>query len=121
MAGWLLLLLTTAVVYRPAVPGAGAFEAWDQARVYVPLQVSNARQRSDGEIPLWFRHGFLGYPLQGENECSGVYPPAAVVRSTRASSSPPTTNAAPAIFDHPIGSLSQMVATVIAATGIRLE
>jgi len=78
LAGWLLLLLTTAVVYRPAVTGDGAFEAWDQARVYVPLQVSNARQRSDGEIPLWFRHGFLGYPLQGENECSGVYPPAAV-------------------------------------------
>ncbi|HAA62000.1 MAG TPA: hypothetical protein DCE39_13830, partial [Planctomycetaceae bacterium] len=78
LAGWLLLLLATAAIYRPAVTGDGAFEAWDQARVYVPLQVSNARQRSAGEIPLWFRHGFLGYPLQGENECSGVYPPAAV-------------------------------------------
>jgi hypothetical protein len=78
LGGSLLVLVLTAVVYRPAVTGQGEFEAWDQARVYVPLQVSNARQRTDGEIPLWYRHGFLGYPLQGENECSGVYPPAIV-------------------------------------------
>ena len=78
LGGGLLVLVLTAVVYRPAVTGQGEFEAWDQARVYVPLQVSNARQRTDGEIPLWYRHGFLGYPLQGENECSGVYPPAIV-------------------------------------------
>ena len=66
------MLVLTALVYRPVVTGDGEFEAWDQARVYVPLQVSNAQQRSEGEIPLWYRHGFLGYPLQGENECSGV-------------------------------------------------
>ena len=78
LRGWLLVLVLTALVYRPVVTGDGTFEAWDQARVYVPLQISNAQQRSEGEIPLWYRHGFLGYPLQGENECSGVYPPAII-------------------------------------------
>ena len=58
LAGCLLVLLLSIVVYRPAVTGSGEFEAWDQARVYVPLQVNNARQRTVGEIPLWYRHGF---------------------------------------------------------------
>ena len=72
---WCFLLLTTAVLYRAPLWERAEFESWDQARVYVPLQVSNARQRAEGEIPLWFQHGFLGYPMQGETECSGVYPP----------------------------------------------
>ncbi len=82
LAGACLVLVATAVLYRAPLFSGAEFESWDQARVYVPVQVANARQRSDGEIPLWFRHGFLGYPLQGETECSGVYPPALVFHLT---------------------------------------
>jgi len=75
---WALVLLATAVLYRQPLFEGAEFEAWDQARVYVPLQVANARSRSAGVLPLWFRNGFLGYPLQAEGECGGAYPPALV-------------------------------------------
>ena len=53
-----------------------SFYVWDLSEAYLPVQVDNARLRAAGEIPLWNRHVTLGYPINAETECSGIYPPA---------------------------------------------
>ncbi len=74
----LFLVLVTVIFFREPLLGRKNFFIFDHATYYVPVHVANAQQRADGEIPLWNRYGFLGYPIQAENQLSGVYLPALI-------------------------------------------
>ena len=69
------LLIVTLAHFREPLMGKGVFYLCDLGGTYLPMHVENARLRAAGEIPLWNKHGLLGYPTQAETETSGVYPP----------------------------------------------
>lgn len=115
LAAWLFLALVTCVFFREPIFEGKVFYVGDHAAIYVPMHSNNARLRAQGEIPLWNRHGVLGYPSQAENELSGVYPPSLIFNLV---TNPGTAYTLFVLFHYFVGLAATMYLTRVVGAGI---